>query len=213
MTAEAVRVESTVERAALVRRGIWLSYATIGYNSLEAVGSLVAGILAGSVALVGFGFDSVIEVTAAVAAQWRLRADLDHSRRQRVELLTHRIVGSCFIALALYVTFDGATTLINREAPEGSTFGIIVLALSVIVMPILARSKKRVARGLTSGALEAEATQTSLCAYLSVIGLAGVALNAGFGWWWADPVAALIMVPIIAREGIEGLRAKPDACC
>jgi divalent metal cation (Fe/Co/Zn/Cd) transporter len=213
MTAEAVRVENTPERAALVRRGIWLSYATIGYNSLEAVGSLVAGILAGSVALVGFGFDSIIEVTAAVAAQWRLRSDLDHSRRQRVELLTHRIVGSCFIALALYVTFDAATTLINREAPEGSTFGIIVLALSVIVMPILARSKKRVARGLTSGALEAEATQTSLCAYLSVIGLAGVALNAGFGWWWADPVAALIMVPIIAREGIEGLRAKPDACC
>ena len=213
MRAEAVRVDSTLERAALVRRGIWLSYATIGYNTLEAVGSLVAGILAGSVALVGFGFDSVIEVTAAVAAQWRLRADLDHSRRQRVELLTHRIVGSCFIALALYVTFDAATTLINREAPEGSTFGIIVLALSVIVMPILARSKKRVARGLTSGALEAEATQTSLCAYLSVIGLAGVALNAGFGWWWADPVAALIMVPIIAREGIEGLRAKPDACC
>jgi divalent metal cation (Fe/Co/Zn/Cd) transporter len=201
----------TLARPALIRRGIRLSYATIGYNTLEAVGSLIAGILAGSVALVGFGFDSIIEVTAALMAQWRLRSDLNPSRRERVEFLTHRIVGACFIALAAYVTFDATTTLANREEPEGSVFGIIILATSVIVMPILARSKTRVARALGSGALEAEATQTSLCAYLSVIGLAGVALNAAFGWWWADPLAALAMVPIIAREGVEGLRAKE--CC
>jgi Predicted Co/Zn/Cd cation transporters len=197
---------SDLDRAALVRRGIWLSYATIGYNSLEAIGSLIAGLLAGSVALVGFGVDSVIEVMASIAAQWRLRSDLDPVRREGVELWTRRIVAVCFLALAVYVLADAASTLWKREAPDRSLFGIVVLALSVIVMPVLARSKKRVARAMRSGALEAEAAQTSLCAYLSVIGLAGVALNALFGWWWADPVAALIMVPIIAAEGWEGVR-------
>jgi divalent metal cation (Fe/Co/Zn/Cd) transporter len=197
---------SDLDRAALVRRGIWLSYATIGYNSLEAIGSLIAGLLAGSVALVGFGVDSVIEVMASIAAQWRLRSDLDPMRREGVELWTRRIVAVCFLALAVYVLADAASTLWKREAPDSSLFGIVVLALSVIVMPVLARSKKRVARAMRSGALEAEAAQTSLCAYLSVIGLAGVALNALFGWWWADPVAALIMVPIIAAEGWEGIR-------
>ena len=197
---------SDFDRAALVRRGIWLSYATIGYNSLEAIGSLIAGLLAGSVALVGFGVDSVIEVMASIAAQWRLRSDLDPVRREGVELWTRRIVAVCFLALAVYVLADAASTLWKREAPDRSLFGIVVFALSVIVMPVLARSKKRVARAMRSGALEAEAAQTSLCAYLSVIGLAGVALNALFGWWWADPVAALIMVPIIAAEGWEGVR-------
>jgi divalent metal cation (Fe/Co/Zn/Cd) transporter len=198
---------SDTDRAALVRRGIRLSYATIAYNSLEAIGSLIAGLLAGSVALVGFGVDSVIEVMASLAAQWRLRSDLDLGRREGVEIWTRRIVAICFLALAVYVLADAAKTLWQREAPERSLFGIVVLALSVIVMPILARSKKRVARAMRSGALEAEAAQTSLCAYLSVIGLGGVALNALFGWWWADPGAALIMVPIIAAEGWEGIRS------
>jgi len=196
-----------MDRAALVRRGIWLSYATIAYNSLEAVGSLIAGLLAGSVALVGFGVDSVIEVMASLAAQWRLRSDLDLRRREGVEIWTRRIVAICFLALAFYVFADAANTLWQREAPDRSLFGIVVLALSVIVMPVLARSKKRVARAMRSGALEAEAAQTSLCAYLSVIGLGGVALNTLFGWWWADPGAALIMVPIIAAEGWEGIRS------
>lgn len=199
------------DRAALVRRGIRLSYATIGYNSLEAIGALIAGFLAGSVALVGFGFDSVIEVTASIAAQWRLRSDLDIPRRERAEVTTMRIVGACFLGLAFYVLLDAANTLWRQQAPDRSLLGIVILALSVIVMPLLARSKKRVARALRSGALEAEATQTSLCAYLSVIGLAGVALNAVAGWWWADPVAALVMVPIIAREGVEGIRSRE--CC
>lgn len=198
---------SDMDRAALVRRGIWLSYATIAYNSLEAVGSLIAGLLAGSVALVGFGVDSVIEVMASLAAQWRLRSDLDLRRREGVEIWTRRIVAICFLALAFYVFADAANTLWQREAPDRSLFGVVVLALSVIVMPVLARSKKRVARAMRSGALEAEAAQTSLCAYLSVIGLGGVALNTLFGWWWADPGAALIMVPIIAAEGWEGIRS------
>jgi divalent metal cation (Fe/Co/Zn/Cd) transporter len=202
---------STDHRRALVRRGILLSYATISYNSLEAVISLAAGILAGSVALVGFGFDSVIEVAASLAAQWRLRSDLDTKRREHAEFLTMRIVGVCFIGLAVYVLYDAGTTLWQRRAPERSLVGIAMLALSMAVMPLLAHSKKSVARALASGALEAEARQTSLCAYLSVIGLVGIALNAAIGWWWADPVAALVMVPVIAQEGVEGLRARE--CC
>ena len=198
-------------RRTLVRRGLWLNYATIGYNTLEAVGSILAGVLAGSVALVGFGFDSAIEVTAAGAAQWRLRADLDPERRERVERITHRVIGWSFLALAAYVVYDSAEMLWSGERPERSVLGIAILAASVAVMPLLARAKRRVARGLASRALEADAKQTSLCAYLSIIALAGVALNAAMGWWWADPVAALAMVPIITKEGIEGVRGE-DAC-
>lgn len=199
------------DRPALVRRGLWLNYATIGYNSLEAVVSIVAGLLAGSVALVGFGVDSAIEVTAASAAQWRLRADLDPVRRARVEGITLRVIGWSFLALAAYVLYDSGKTLWHRAHPERSIAGIVILALSVVIMPLLARAKRRVARGLASRALDADATQTSLCAWLSAIALAGVLLNAVAGWWWADPVAALAMVPIIANEGVEGIHG--EACC
>ncbi|MDP9204135.1 MAG: cation transporter [Gemmatimonadota bacterium] len=208
--------ELVAARHLTVRRGILLSYATIGYNSLEAIGSLIAGLLSGSVALVGFGIDSVIEVIASVAAQWRFRTDADLSRRAGSELLTLRIVGWCFVALAAYVTVDGIKSLVLAEEPDRSWFGLFVLALSAIVMPALAWAKRRVALRMQSTALEAEAKQTSLCAYLSVIALGGVALNALLGWWWADPVAALAMVPIIAREGVHGLRRQPnehDTCC
>jgi divalent metal cation (Fe/Co/Zn/Cd) transporter len=197
-------------RPALVRRGLRLNWLTIGYNSMEAVVSLAAGLVAGSVALVGFGVDSGIEVTASAAAQWRLRADLNPERRERVERVTHRIIGASFLALALYVAVDGATTLWQREAPAPSRVGLVILGLSVLVMPVLAGAKRRVALALQSRALEADAAQTSLCAYLSVIALAGVGLNAAFGWWWADPVAALLMVPIIAKEGLEGVRGEPE---
>jgi divalent metal cation (Fe/Co/Zn/Cd) transporter len=195
-------------RAALVRRGLRLNYLGIGYNVLEAVVAVAAGLVAGSVALVGFGFDSVIEVTASAAAQWRLRSDVDPHHRERVERRTARIIGWSFLALALYVALDSASALVHRDAPERSVPGLVLLALSAIVMPWLARAKRRVARALASGALEADAMQTSLCAYLSIIALAGVALNAFVGWWWADPVAALAMVPIIAREGVEGVRRE-----
>ena len=207
---------SAVSRTALVQRGLALNYLTIGYNVIEAIVAIGAGIVAGSVALVGFGLDSVIEVTASGAAQWRLRADLDAARRERVERATLRIIGWSFLALAAYVVYDSADALLRREPPERSVVGLVLLALSAVVMPVLARAKRRVARAMTSRALEADAMQTSLCAYLSVIALAGVALNAAFGWWWADPVAALAMVPIIAREGIEGVRSDPccaDDCC
>jgi len=206
---------NAIARAALVRVGLRLNYATIAYNILEAVVSHTAGVIAGSVALIGFGIDSVIEVTASGAAQWRLRADVDHARRERVERWTLRVIGWSFLALAAYVAVDSVTSLWYRERPDRSAVGTVILALSVIVMPVLARAKRRVARELGSAALEADATQTSLCAYLSVIALAGVALNALVGWWWCDPAAALAMVPIIAKEGLEGVRAKShcDKCC
>src|SRR3954449_13593171 len=110
----------TQARATLIRRGLWLNYATLAYNTAEAIVSLAAGLIAGSVALVGFGFDSVIEVTASLAAQWRLRADLDAHRREHAELLTMRIVGACFIGLAVYILYDAGTTLWERRAPERS---------------------------------------------------------------------------------------------
>ena len=203
-------------RAALVRRGLRLNYIGIGYNVLEAFVAVGVGLAAGSVALVGFGFDSVIEVTASGAAQWRLRSDLDPHRRERVERLTARIIGWSFLALAIYVTLDSVNALVHRDAPARSVAGLVLLALSAAVMPVLARAKRRVARALASGALEADAMQTSLCAYLSIIALAGVGLNAVAGWWWADPVAALAMVPIIVKEGIEGVRRETlcaDDCC
>jgi divalent metal cation (Fe/Co/Zn/Cd) transporter len=200
-------------RSELVRRGLWLNYVTIGYNTVEAIVALAAGLVAGSVALVGFGVDSGIELTASVAAQWRLRADLDSDRRERVERVTHRVIGASFLALAAYVAVEGVATLWEREAPDASTVGLVILILSVLVMPVLARAKRHVARALQSRALEADAAQTSLCAYLSVIALAGVGLNAALGWWWADPVAAIVMVPVIAKEGIEGVRDEGGCDC
>jgi hypothetical protein len=155
----------------------------------------------------------VIEVTASAAAQWRLRADLDPARRERVEQITVRIIGATFLALAAYVAYESIQTLIGQEKSDGSTVGVVLLAASVIVMPLLARAKRRIASALGSSVLAADATQTSLCAYLSVIALAGVGLNTLFGWWWADPVSALAMVPIIAREGVEGLRGSECPDC
>jgi divalent metal cation (Fe/Co/Zn/Cd) transporter len=202
-----------LNRPALVRRGRWLKGLTLASNTVEAVVSVAAGLVAGSVALLGFGVDSGIEVTASVAAQWRLRVDVDPVRRERVERLTRRVIGASFLALAVYVVVDSLTTLWKREAPEASRVGLVILVLSVVIMPVLARAKRRVALALKSRALEADAAQTSLCAYLSVIALTGVGLNAALSWWWADPVAALVMVPIIAKEGIEGVRGESDCDC
>ena len=200
-----------VERASLVRRGQLLSWVTLGYNTLEGVIAVGAGVMAGSIALVGFGFDSLIEVAASVAALWRLGADVDLAERERAERLTLRIVGFLFIALALYVGLDAAKTLMRHEAPDESTVGIVLAAASLIVMPLLARAKRNVAISLGSSALRSEAQQTQLCTYLSGILLGGLVLNALFGMWWADPLAALIMVLIIGKEGVEALRGH-DAC-
>jgi len=202
---------ATPNRQELVRRGQRLEYFTIGYNSLEGLVSIIAGAIAGSVSLIGFGLDSIIEVTSGAALLWRLHHDLDHSRREQVERTTLRIVGGCFVVLAAYIAYESATTLIGHEVPERSIPGIIVAAVSVIVMPMLARAKRRVAAGIGSGAMQADSRQTDFCTYLSAILLGGLLLNALAGWWWADPLAGLVMVPIIAKEGVDGLRGK--ACC
>jgi divalent metal cation (Fe/Co/Zn/Cd) transporter len=199
------------ERARLVKRGRHLEYFTIGYNSIEGLLAVAAGLLAGSIALVGFGFDSVIEVTSGAVLLWRLHADVDEARRERVEAVSLKIVGVCFLVLAAYVGYDSIKSLLRHEAPRESVPGIILAVASLIVMPLLVRAKRRVARGINSGALLADAKQTQLCTYLSAILLGGLLLNALFGWWWADPVAALVMIPIIAKEGVEALRG--ETCC
>lgn len=198
------------ERALLVKRGRTLEYFTIGWNLLEGVIAVGAGIIAGSPSLVGFGFDSFIESTSGAALLWRLSVD-DEETRERREQIALRLVGASFLLLAAYVAYDSITTLIWRESPEASVVGIVLLVVSLIVMPVLARAKRRVAVQIKSRALEADSRQTDLCVYLSAISLGGLALNAVFGWWWADPVAALVMIPIIVNEGIEGLRG--EACC
>lgn len=192
---------------ALIRRGRVLAYLTIIWNSLEGIIAVGAGILAGSIALVGFGVDSVIEVSSGAIILWRLA-----SGEQR-EKLALRLVGVSFVALTAYVAFEAVKALIYREAPDASYIGIAIAALSLIVMPFLAHAKRKVAAKLNSGAMHADSRQTDLCAYLSAILLGGLILNAVFGWWWADPVAALIMVPIIAKEGFQALRGETcDEC-
>lgn len=195
-------------RPALVRLGKRLNYATLGYNSLEGALALAAGLLAGSVALVGFGLDSLIELGAGLTALWRLHADLDPVRRERAERYALRIIGLSFLALAAYVAVDAADALIAGHAPERSWLGVAIAAVSLVVMPLLARAKKAVAMALSSGALAAEANQTLICTYLSGLLLGGLILNAVAHWWWADPVAALAMVPFIAREGIRGVQGR-----
>jgi divalent metal cation (Fe/Co/Zn/Cd) transporter len=198
-------------RTALVKKGQALEYFTVAWNSLEALVSIIAGIVAGSVALVGFGLDSLIEVASGAALLWRLHHDLDASRREQVERTALRIVGMCFIALAFYIVYESGFALIRHDEPKRSIPGVVIAAAAVIVMPLLARAKRRVAAGIGSGAMHADSRQTDFCAYLSAILLAGLILNAGLGWWWADPLTGLVMVPIITKEGVNGLKGR--GCC
>jgi divalent metal cation (Fe/Co/Zn/Cd) transporter len=199
-------LDSHALRPLAIRRGRRLQYFTVTWNSLEGLIALLAGFLAGSVALVGFGFDSVIEVTSGAAVLWRL-----YSEGERSERIALRVVGSCFVALAVYIAYDSAASLLAGLAPERSIPGIALAVLSLIVMPVLARAKRRVAVSLGSAAMTADARQTDFCTYLSAILLGGLLLNALWGWWWADPLAAMVMIPIIAREGWQALRG--ESCC
>ena len=199
------------ERPELVSRGRRLEYFTIAYNSLEGLVSLIAGWLAGSVSLLAFGLDSLIEVTSGASLLWRLRHDADPVRRENSERATLRVVGGCFVALAAYLAVEAGSSLIEHRAPERSIPGIMMAAVSVVVMPLLARAKRRVAAGLGSAAMRADSRQADFCTYLSAILLSGLLLNALLGWWWADPAAGLGMVPIIANEGVDALRGK--GCC
>jgi len=202
--------ESALSRHAIALRGKRLEYFTIAWNSLEGAVAIAAGLVAGSISLISFGVDSFIEVISGAALLWRISLDAHEDQRERIEQVTLRIVGACFVALAAYVGYEGLRNLIEKKTPEHSLPGVIIACASLIVMPLLSRAKRRVASGLKSAAMNADAKQTEFCTYLSAILLGGLLLNAIFNLWWADPVAALIMVPIIAKEGVNGLRA--DTC-
>jgi len=204
-------VEATVDRQAIAKRGTRLSYFTIAWNSLEGLIAVAAGAVAGSISLVGFGIDSFIEVISGTTLLWRMTVDADVQRRDRNERLSLRIVGICFFFLAVYVAYESCSDLISMKVPGHSISGIILACISLVVMPILSRAKKKVGYELRSAAMNADARQTDFCVYLSAILLSGLLLNATLGWWWADPAAALIMVPIIAKEGLDGVRGK--GCC
>ena len=202
-----------LERTAVVKRGRRLEYFTITWNALEGLVAVVAGAIAGSISLVGFGIDSFIEVTSGSVLLWRMSVDVEVHRRELNERRALRIVGVCFLLLAAYIAYESGLDLWSRRAPEHSIPGIILACVSLIVMPLLSRAKRRVGRALSSAAMHADAKQTEFCTYLSAILLAGLLLNTLFGLWWADSVAALIMVPIIAKEGIEGLQGKACVEC
>jgi divalent metal cation (Fe/Co/Zn/Cd) transporter len=199
------------DRTRSVQRGRRLQYLTIAWNSAEFVIALAAGFLAGSIALIGFGFDSAIEVTSSLAALWRLGRDHDEESRERTEQRALRLIGVGFLLLACYILYESINDLVGRIPPQHSIIGIVLAALSLIVMPLLAHLKRKVAIRLESGALEAETRQTEICAYLSAILLLGLGLNVWLDWWWADPLAGLGMVPFIAWEGWEAVRGR--TCC
>lgn len=202
-----------LDRKAVVRRGRSLEYFTIAWNALEGLVAVVAGAIAGSISLVGFGIDSFIEVTSGSVLLWRMSVDAEVHRRELNERRALRIVGVCFLLLAAYIAYESALDLWSRRAPEHSIPGIVLACVSLVVMPLLSRAKRKVGHALGSAAMHADAKQTEFCTYLSAILLAGLLLNTLFGLWWADPVAALIMVPIVAKEGIEGLRGKACVEC
>ena len=203
----------TTRHRLAVNRGIALEYLTIGWNILEGIVAILSGVLVGSVALIGFGIDSGIESASGGILLWRLQAERRGRNAEALERRALKLVGFSFLLLAAYVAFDVCKTLLSRERPERSLIGILLSVLSLIVMPLLARAKRRAAAQLNSRALHADSRQTSICAYLSAILLGGLLLNALFGWWWADPFAAAVMVPIILHEGREALSGESCGNC
>jgi len=206
--------QSVGETRDWMRIALWLVSATLVYNVAEGVIALVAGAMAESIALFGFGLDSLIEVAAAGVLLWRLAVEArgrEGEALARTERTVHRFIGATFIALALYVTGQAGWTLWARAAPEASFVGILLAGASLVIMPAIAWGKLRAAREIGSAALRAEARETLACSYLSFALLLGLVANASLGWWWADPMAALLMVPWLVREGREGLRGESCA--
>lgn len=204
-----------VDREASVRRGRWLAWFTIVWNAAEGVAGIVAGVAAGSIALVGFGVDSYVEVFAGSIVVWRL-AQERHGRTMSdaAERRAVRLIAVTFLLLAAGVGAESARKLLTGAAPDESLFGIGLATVSLVVMPLLARAKRRVGEQLGSRAVTADATETTLCVWLSAILLVGLGLNALLGWWWADPLAGLGIVSVAGREGIEHLRTgELDDCC
>lgn len=204
------------ERYKHLRRGFWLEIFTVLWNVLEGVVAVAAGTVSGSVALIGFGVDSFVETASALVVGLRLRAELrgrSAEASERFERFASRIAGGLLLALSAYITIDAGRRLLGfgGEARE-SLVGIILTSVSLVVMPFLGWAKLRTAASLKSRALRADAYETIACAWLSLTTLVGLVLNAWLGWWWADPLAALCLVPLIVREGLEGLRGEDCAC-
>ena len=200
-------------RAHAASRGRRLEYFTIAWNTVEGIVAIIAGAIAGSISLMGFGIDSFMEVLSGSVLLWRISVDTDVNQRHRNEQRALKIVGLCFLGLAVYIAYESASDLLQHRAPEHSIAGIVLACASLVVMPLLSRAKHKVAAHLGSAAMHADAKQTDFCAYLSAILLAGLALNTLLGLWWTDPAAALIMVPLIANEGIEGVKGKACRDC
>jgi divalent metal cation (Fe/Co/Zn/Cd) transporter len=200
---------SPYRRAELNRRSLHLAYATAGYNLLEGVVAVAAGAAASSVALLGFGLDSFIEVSSALVVIWQFRSRIPEAR-ERVAL---RLIAVSFFALAAWVTVDATRSLLGADQAEASPAGIAVAATSVVVMPLLVWAKRRTGRELGSATVVADSMQTMLCTYLSAVVLVGLVLNATLGWWWADPVAALVIAAVAVREGAAAWRGEQCDDC
>lgn len=202
-------------REAVVRRAQRLNIVTIGWNVVEGIVAVAAGLAAGSVSLVGFGLDSGIEVSAAVILAWRLNRERRGGCMQENDRMATRAIAASFAALAVYVAIGASLDLVTGTRPEASVVGVVLAALSVSAMPVLARAKRRLAPALGSRAVEADAAQTNLCALLSVVLLVGLGANAAFGWWWADPAAGLVIAALAAVEAVRTWRAESlqDTCC
>jgi divalent metal cation (Fe/Co/Zn/Cd) transporter len=196
-----------VRRGQLARRIRWLVAATISYNVIEAVVALSEGTRVSSAALVGFGLDSVIEVSSAAAVAWQF-AGADPEAREKTAL---RVIAFSFFALAAYVTIDAIRALLGFGEAQHSTIGIVLAVASLIVMPVLSYTQRRAGRELGSRSAVADSKQTLLCTYLSAVLLVGLVVNSLFGWSWADPIAALVIAGIAVKEGVDAWRG--DACC
>lgn len=203
------------QRAGLLRRALLLEILTVGWNIAEGVIAVTAALAAGSVALLGFGIDSFVESFSGGTLLWRLRAerrDMSEAEIERLDRRARKLVAVSLFLLAAWVAFDATRSLWEQERPEASPVGIALTTVSMFVMLWLGRAKRRAAAALGSRALEADAFQTTACWWLSIITLAGIGLNAALGWWWADPVAALAMTPLIAYEGREAWRGEECGC-
>lgn len=202
-------------RPAIRAHALRLEYFSLGWNLAEGVIAVAAALAAGSVALLGFGLDSFVESASAVVLVWRLRAEAhahDAAAVERLDRRAHRLVGVSLFLLAAWVVLDASLALWNRERPSASPVGIALTSVSIVLMMWLARAKRRTAAALASRALAADSFQTTACWWLSVVTLAGIGLNAAFGWWWADPVAALAMTAFLVREGREAWRGEDCGC-
>lgn len=204
-----------LDRARLLRRGVLLEAATVAWNIVEGIVAVSAGILASSVALIGFGIDSFVETTSAAVVGWRLRAELtgsaDEERAELLERRAARVAGGLLLALAAYIIIDAGRRLLGYgEEAQESIVGIVLTGISLVIMPGLGWIKLRTGGALQSGALRADAYETIACSWLSLATLIGLVLNATLGWSWADPLAALAIVPLVVREGLEGWRGESD---